>query len=138
MRKKLKIYGADYSELCRFKYEFERFESNMILLRENVFNWLDKKDDKEIADIETMIKVEMSEINRVSVSISSLPLITFILGIMAALYKESGMTYLFLWFSLFILIILGVLITKSDKYNKYYTFLQDMIRRYKEEKQNKI
>ncbi|WP_142413077.1 hypothetical protein [Hathewaya massiliensis] len=137
MRKIFKIYKTNYIDICRFKYEFEKFEPSMTLLRENIFNWLDKKNDKEIEDIETMIKVEIVDINGLSIAMSILPLLTFILGIIAALYEKSGITYIFLGALLVILIVLSIAVIKSNNYNKYYTFLQEMIKRYKEERKGK-
>lgn len=127
-------YTPDYDEICRFKNEFEKFESDMKLLREGIFNWLDKKDDIEIEDFETMLTVEIEEINKLSVVNSIVPIATFFLGIIANLYRDKGMIEIFIAIILVWISILAIGINRSTSYHKYYIFLQQMIQRYKEKK----
>lgn len=132
MRNIFKGYNPDYKEICRFKNEFEKYESNMTLLRENIFNWLDKKSNEEIEDIETMLIVEIEEINKMNLQFAIFPVITFFLGIMGNLYKESGIIYLFIIILVVLIFILATIIIKVTKYNKYYVFIQKMVTRYKD------
>lgn len=134
MKNIFKIYAPDYDEICRFKSEFEKFESDMTLLRESIFNWLDKKDDNNIEDIETMLVVEIEEINKTTIGMSMLPIITFLLGILGTMYKEAGIIHIFIGIMLCMCVILGFGLKKMTKYNKYYSFLQKMIERYKKNK----
>ncbi|GAB6170071.1 hypothetical protein JCM1393_25310 [Clostridium carnis] len=134
MRNFFKVYTPDYKEICRFKKEFEKFESNMTLLRESIFNWLGKKDNNEIEDIETMLIVEIEEINKFSLQSSIFPIVIFFLGIMGTMYKESGAMYIFLIILVTLLTILTIGMIRTTRYYKYYSFLQKMILRYKKEK----
>lgn len=95
MRNIFSAYKPDYDEICRFKNEFQKFESNMTLVRENIFNWLDKKDKKEIEDIETMLIVEIEEINKVSLTFSIFPIVIFFLSIMGSIYIKTGIISIF-------------------------------------------
>lgn len=134
MRNILRVYTPDYSEICRFKNEFERFEPNMTLLRENIFNWLGKKDDKEIEDIETMLIVEIEEINKFSLQFSIFSVAMFIFGIMSTMYEKAGKIYVFLVILIVMLVILTSGMKRATRYHKYYIFMKQMVSRYKKDK----
>lgn len=130
MKRMLLVYNPDYEDLCKFKNEFEKFETDISLLRGTIFQWLKNKNDEEIKDIEIKLLVEIEEINKIGLTTAILPLLTFSLGMFGKMYESVGMIYAFTGLVSIESIVLGFGMSRALKYHKYYIFLSKMIDRY--------
>ena len=126
-------YRCDYKELKKYKKQFDSY-NEVDKLREIIINDLSKISIDNLLDLELKLKIEIEEIKDSSRSSSFIPLIAFMLGVLAEPVKKDRRCFIIFMFGIMLVAILyASYISRSSKYYKYYIFYNEMIKRYKKD-----
>lgn len=140
------VYRTDYPEICEYLKSFkkaknEKFEE----IRREIFLEFNDATVEEIYDLETKLNIEIEEINKINSIYSMLTLFTFIIGLFWSkgsvlesinqiLVSESlDIIYvIYIFWPVILINMFLVLFSKSTKHLKYYVFIKELIKRYRE------